>query len=290
MTQQTLTKEALTREKNRTVAQFLIDIPIDLVPEVAGFMDGLNVSFDPVGNMTSINSETVKTDVHYGHEVKELLGKINLYLEETGNEPRVPENHEEWTLLQTYEFLIMASNEFNWTNHMSIDYAWWENGGVWSELVKEYPNLFPRGELPVSQGQPEAPQTQKDVHYEIAIPLDQVAQVAEMLEAQGVEMDTVKDMLGVPPDNSGYRTRGTQVEEFLEDINSHLRGMDLSPLVPADHENWSMAMRSEFLNMAAFRFNWDEGGFVGTWWERDSKEENQETWNRITGDYPNLFR
>ena len=58
---------------------------------------------------------------------------------------------------------------------------------------------------------------------------------------------------------------------------------------PADHENWSMAMRSEFLDLAAFRFNWDEGGLVGTWWERDGKDESQEEWNRVTGEYPNLF-
>lgn len=235
----------------------------------------------------------------------------------------------------------MASNEFNWNDRMNIEYAWWENGDVWSVLAQEYPSLFPKGQLKGSeenQAEDHQPQLQprkdvnyeitlnqttrvaeitevhgtqtdtvqaeqflesinnhlqlqprKDVHYEIAIPLDRVNDVAEMLGAQCVEIDTVKDMLGGPPDNSGYRTRGTQVKEFLESINNHLRHMDISPLVPADHENWSIAMRNEFLGMAAFRFNWDEDGFVGTWWERVGKEESQEEWNRVAGEYPNLF-
>ena len=285
-----MTQQTSTQEKNRNTAQFLIDIPINLAREVADFMTSRNISFDPVGNMTAINSEAVQTDVHYGHEVGELLGKINRYLEETGNEPRVPENHEEWTLQQTCEFLTIASNEFNWTDRMSIDYAWWENGENWSELVKEYPSLFPEGQLPARENQTEEVQPQKDVHYEIAIPLDKVTEVAGTLENIGVHMDTVKDMLGLPEDDSGLRTRGRWTAYLLENINNHLRQRGLAPLVPTDHENWSIARRSEFLDLAALRFNWDEGGLIGAWWEMDGKDENQGEWKRITGEYPSLFR
>ena len=116
-------------------------------------------------------------------------------------------------------------------------------------------------------------------------------------------MDLTDDMLGAPPDDSGRRTRGSDIQFLRERINNHLRQRRLTPLIPANPENWSVARKSEFLDLAAFRFNWDEGGLAGTWWDmdgndlrqEDGKKENpnqtpnQEVWNRITPEYPNLF-
>ena len=122
---------------------YLVQIPEALVPQVARFLAKLNVPFDKIANMAEINLESVQSDVKYGHEVGELLEKVNEYLTETHTEPHVPGSHSKWTVQQTWDFLRLANTQFCWTNSMCVESGWWEDRTTWAQVTAEYPSLFP---------------------------------------------------------------------------------------------------------------------------------------------------
>ncbi len=134
------------RKMPQDIISYYVNIPEDLVDELANWMKQRNLTFGPNRSVIALNENFMDLSVAMGQHVPALLKSINDHLRENDCRPAVPENHEDWTPAQTQEFLNLAITQFSWSDARIVD-AWWEHdGNTWQEVAQEYPRLFPERE------------------------------------------------------------------------------------------------------------------------------------------------
>ena len=128
-----------TRGKTIT---FTIDIPSGRIEELKQMLEGLEVRFDPQSQVVAFNDAMMSQSVAMGHHLPGMVVGMNQSLDEAGLTPRIPEDHEGWSIERRQAFLQFAIENFNWDDDR-IDQEWWADEGInWEELTTRYPMVF----------------------------------------------------------------------------------------------------------------------------------------------------
>ncbi len=128
--------------------------------------------------------------------------------------------------------------------------------------------------------------TEFPVACAVHLPADRVGELAEFLASLGVPFDPKLDVFAAGH-NPLHPTNftGEDIPMLVEEINAHLSGRNLHPLIPNDHEKWSVSMRHALLTMAAQNFSWVGKKMEPSYWE----EILLDGWPNIVREYAIVF-
>ena len=137
------------------------------------------------------------------------------------------------------------------------------------------------GSLTLFRWTPESP-----IGYAIQVPASRTGELAEFLDGMGMSFSPE---LQVMAENRrlayAVRFTGEDVPGLVERINDYLSSRKLQPVVPEDHDGWSIGRRHTLLTMAAQHFFWverqDEPFF--------QDEVSRNGWDEITKEYAVVF-
>ena len=124
----------------------MITFTIDVLPEeISGLrtlLEARGVRFDPERQVIAFNNAALDQAVAMGHHLPGMLESVNQSLDEEGLTPRVPTNHQEWSIQRHYAFLQFAIDNFSWDGE-SVSESWWKDDGKsWEELAAGHPLVF----------------------------------------------------------------------------------------------------------------------------------------------------
>jgi hypothetical protein len=129
---------------------------------------------------------------------------------------------------------------------------------------------------------PEAPMT-----CTASVPADRMDELTEFLASLGAPAESTLQIMAVSREDWGTtRFTGEDIPTLVEKINNHLSGRNLHPLVPGDHEEWSVGRRHALLTMAAHHFPWADSKTEPFFWD----EISPQGWRVIAKEYPTVFR
>ena len=121
---------------------FTIDIPNGRIEELKQLLKGLEVRFNPENQIVAFNDAMMCHSVAMGHHLPGMVVGMNRSLDEAGLTPRIPEDHEKWSIERRQAFLQFAIENFDWDNS-TVNYTWWEDEGItWRELTRGHPLVF----------------------------------------------------------------------------------------------------------------------------------------------------
>ncbi len=99
-------------------------------------------------------------------------------------------------------------------------------------------------------------------------PANRIDELAEFLASLGVPMDPKLQVLAINRDPlHPVSFVGEDVPRLVEDINDHLLSRDIQPLIPENHQEWSVRRRHALLTMAAHHFSWVYQQRVPSLWD-----------------------
>ena len=125
---------------------FTIDVPSRRIEELKQLLEGLDVRLDPKRQVIAFNEGMMSQSVAMGHHLPGMVEGVNHYLDEAKLTPRIPENHEKWSILHRQEFLQFAIDNFDWEDS-TVNYTWWDGEGIaWQEITRDNPLVFEEGE------------------------------------------------------------------------------------------------------------------------------------------------
>ena len=120
----------------------------------------------------------------------------------------------------------------------------------------------------------------------ISVPANRVDELAEFLASLGVPMDPKLQVLAINRDPlHPVSFIGEDVPRLVEDINDHLLSRDIQPLIPENHQEWSVRRRHALLTMAAHHFTWVYQHRVPSLWDKITPNG----WQRLTEEYALVF-
>ena len=120
----------------------------------------------------------------------------------------------------------------------------------------------------------------------ISVPANRIDELAEFLASLGVPMDPKLQVLAINRDPlHPVSFIGEDVPRLVEDINDHLFSRDIQPLIPENHQEWSVRRRHALLTMAAHHFSWVYQHRVPSLWDKISHEG----WQKLTKEYALVF-
>ena len=95
---------------------FTIDIPNGRIEELKQLLKGLEVRFNPENQIVAFNDAMMCHSVAMGHHLPGMVVGMNRSLDEAGLTPRIPEDHEKWSIERRQAFLQFAIENFDWDN------------------------------------------------------------------------------------------------------------------------------------------------------------------------------
>ena len=124
----------------------MVTFTIDVLPEeidgVKLMLEAAGVRFHPERQVIAFNDAALDQAVAMGHHLPGMLEGVNHSLDEEGLIPRVPTNHQEWSIERRHAFLQFAIDNFRWDDE-SVEGSWWkEEGTSWEELAAQHPLVF----------------------------------------------------------------------------------------------------------------------------------------------------
>ena len=120
----------------------------------------------------------------------------------------------------------------------------------------------------------------------ISVPANRIDELAEFLASLGVPMDPKLQVLAINRDPlHPVSFIGEDVPRLVEDINDHLFSRDIQPLIPKNHQEWSVRRRHALLTMAAHHFSWVYQHRVPSLWDKITPEG----WQKLTEEYALVF-
>ena len=93
---------------------FTMDIPTGKIEEVKQLLEGLEVKFNPNDQIIAFNEAMMSQSVAMGHHLPGMVVGMNRSLDEAGLTPRIPEDHEGWSIERRQAFLQFAIENFDW--------------------------------------------------------------------------------------------------------------------------------------------------------------------------------
>ena len=128
--------------RKQTVVTFTIDVPTEDMDRLGDGLAAMGVRFDPAQQVIVFNDAMLDQAVAMGHHLPGMLTGINEHLDEGGLTPRIPTNHEEWSIERRHAFLQFAIDNFNWEGQAEGDSWWKDEGKSWEEMVTQNPLIF----------------------------------------------------------------------------------------------------------------------------------------------------
>ena len=121
---------------------------------------------------------------------------------------------------------------------------------------------------------------------DIDVPPDLVGQLTEFLTGLGIPFNPELQVSAVNrhPLHAAKFT-GEDIPGLVDAINGHLSGRELHPLIPGNHEEWSVKKRHALLTMAAHHFSWADRQTGPSFWD----EISPEGWQEIAKEYAIVF-
>ena len=121
----------------------------------------------------------------------------------------------------------------------------------------------------------------------VSLPANRVDELAEFLAGLGVPMDPKLQIFAVNPDLlDPVSFTGEDVPRMVEGINDHLYSRNIQPLIPENHQEWSVRRRHALLTMAAHHFFWvRQHRGPQSLWDKISPED----WQDLTKEYALVF-
>ncbi len=143
-----------------------------------------------------------------------------------------------------------------------------------------------RGENAYGYVQPFRRNPESHLTCDIGVPPGQIGRLTEFLASLGIPFNPE---LQVSAENRNpihpVRFTGEDIPELGDVINHHLSGRKLQPLIPADHEEWSLRKRHALLTMAARHFFWANRRTEPSYWD----EICPQGWQNIAEEYAIVF-
>ena len=121
---------------------FTIDVPAEGVDGLKPLLEATGVRFDPARQVIAFNDAMLDKAVAMGHHLPGMVEGLNRRLDAAGLTPRIPTDHEEWTIERRHAFLQLAIENFDWEEN-EVGYDWWKDEGMsWDSLAEEHPLVF----------------------------------------------------------------------------------------------------------------------------------------------------
>ena len=128
--------------KKNTMITFTINVPAEEVDRLKPMLEATGVRFDPTRQVVAFNETMLDKAVAMGHHLPGMVEGLNRRLEDEGLTPRIPTDHEEWTIERRHAFLQLAIENFDWEENV-VGYDWWKDEGMsWDRLADEHPLVF----------------------------------------------------------------------------------------------------------------------------------------------------
>ncbi len=124
------------------------------------------------------------------------------------------------------------------------------------------------------------------ITYDIDVPPDLVSQLTEFLTGLGIPLNPELQVSAV---NShplhANKFTGVDIPDLVDIINDHLSVRELHPLIPGNHEEWSVKKRHALLTMAVHHFFWADRKTRPSFWD----EISSDGWQGIVKEYAIVF-
>ena len=124
------------------------------------------------------------------------------------------------------------------------------------------------------------------ITYAINVPAGRTGELAEFLASLGVLFDPQLQVFAVnrhPLHVVNFT--GEDIPHLVGQINRHLSGRGMHPLIPTNHREWNVRTRHALLTMAAHDFSWTERQTKPPFWDKISPEG----WREIAKEYAIVF-
>ena len=121
---------------------FTIEVRPEKIDRIKSVLEAEGVIFDPERQVIAFNDAALDQAVAMGHHLPGMLEGVNQHLDEEGLTPRVPTNHQEWSIERRHAFLEFAIVNFRWDDETVGDGWWKDEGTTWEELAAQHPRVF----------------------------------------------------------------------------------------------------------------------------------------------------
>ncbi len=119
---------------------YYIKIPSDNIEAFNNAIKELGIDFDTIDNMQYIDYEDSKPDlpIRTGSEIPKLITSINEYLKQKYIHTHIPTNYKNWDLEKIYNFLKLATKEFEWEDGNILHSFRALSYSSWPYIANEY--------------------------------------------------------------------------------------------------------------------------------------------------------
>ena len=119
---------------------YYIKIPSDKINLLINNIKEFDLEFDIINNMQYIDYEDSKPDlpIRNGSEIPKLITAINNYLKQKYIRTHIPTNYKDWDLEKIYNFLKLATNEFEWEDDKILHSFRTLSYSSWPYIANEY--------------------------------------------------------------------------------------------------------------------------------------------------------
>ena len=113
----------------------------------------------------------------------------------------------------------------------------------------------------------------------------QVEELKDVLDKLDIRFDPERQLVAF---NESFMdtavAMGHHTPDLIRGVNHQLNSDGLTPLVPDNHTQWTLARRIAFLKFAVREFAWQESMVQYCFWLADGK-----TWEEVVGENPLVF-
>ena len=121
--------------------------------------------------------------------------------------------------------------------------------------------------------------------FTIDVPDNKVDDLKTALEGVEIRFDPDRQLIAFQESlMESCVAMGHHTPNLVQEINRQLKEAGLTPMVPTDHEDWTLDRRMAFLEFAISNFDWIDNDIKSAWWRHDGQN-----WEEIVAEHSLVF-